>query len=126
MSDPGVYDNLIATSLRSIKRFGRVATIIPQESSSAGNFYDPQVQDGSPLTVDIAFVRHQQDTIDGTLIQVGDTRGLLAATSLPDGVIPKTGWKVTDGSTNWKIPPDGVTIITPGNDPVLYILNLRR
>jgi hypothetical protein len=77
-----------------------------------------------PHTVDIAFVNHEQDEIDGTRIKVGDCLGLLAAASIPDGVVPSSGQTVQDGATVWTITED--QIVDPGDQPVIYLLNLRR
>lgn len=65
---------------------------------------------------------YKQNEIDGTIIQVGDKRFLIASASLT--VLPKTSDILIDGNDQYKI--QSVSQVNPGNVPILYKLQVRK
>jgi len=63
--------------------------------------------------------RYKNAEVDGTLIRSGDQRLILEKVS----VVPKTGWKAQVSGKEYKVMD--VMPISPGNEDVIYICQLR-
>lgn len=64
-----------------------------------------------------------RQSLQGSLVQVGDKRFLVSANSFPDDTDPKQFHEARDGDTRWGV--IGVDEVKPGPDTILYIYHVR-
>lgn len=119
------YDNLAATGLRLLARFGQSVTLTKPTTGA----YDPALS-AAPVTettetrlavlLDFDRINFGQTLQDGSRIQAGDRRCLMGA----DGSEPTTLDFVTVGGV--KYPIKDIKIHSPAGTPVLYDMLIRR
>lgn len=116
-------DNIVATTLRLVAKFGAPYTVTEHSSFS----YD--ASSGAGLRVGIAPATitmvppfpYEHNLIDHDLIQSGDARTWVAASGLT--ITPRTGMKVTIDTEEWRV--ISVVKVRSGTSVVLYELQLR-
>ena len=116
------YARPAATAKRLLTRFGQVVTIIKRTTPGA---YDPATGTVSGGTVGYscagAVMNYASRDIDGTLVQRGDVRVLLA----PDAAFePKPGDTVTLADTT-ELTVINAQATKPAGSPVLYEVQAR-
>ena len=116
-----LYDSLAATALRQIQEKGRPITLrLP------GIVFDPQtgatVESNTDVKTSAFFTAFKAGQIDGSAIQRGDQRLLIAAEGL--GAVPTTAHQVIDGEEVWQV--QDVETVQPGDTVILYKLLVRR
>lgn len=122
MTDTSFYTSLRSTAARMIGDKGRAMTLHQQTPGT----YDPATGAAAVTEVDYDCFGAEFDypalLIDGTSIQAGDKRVLLAADGL--SVEPDVGDDITSGSTRRRI--IAVKAIAPAGTVVIWQLQVRR
>lgn len=117
------YGRVMAVSLKMIGRFGQSISI----TRFVEGDYNPSTST-APVTETTQtglrglFDNYKTKDIDGTLVQRGDVKMLVAALGVSE---PKKNDFVTDkNGTVWTI--EFVDTINPNGNPILYTFQLRR
>lgn len=110
------------TAVRLIEKFGRDASILIKASAPdvAGEPWDGAVSEGTPQTVKAVFLDFDANQIDGTVIQAGDQRVLVAAKGNP---AIDTADSIIDGGRRWRIV--NANLLKPGTVEYLWTLQVR-
>ncbi len=111
------------TADRLITRFGASQTVT-ETGTTAADPTKPWVgtADDTAHTVDLVRSNYDAIEINGTTVQNGDRKYLLAAYELT--FTPKAGDRVVDGSETFEILR--VEAIKPGDTAILYTLHTRK
>ena len=87
--------------------------------------WKPGANSAVDKTVKAVFLGYAQKYVDGTLIQAGDQRVLLAATDTAGAtILPELEGLVLRGSEKWKI--IAVKPLNPAGEPIMYTLQVRQ
>ena len=110
------------TAVRLIEKFGRDAEILIKSSTPdvAAEPWDGAVSEGASETVKAVFLEFDDDQIDGTVIQAGDQRVLVAAKGNP---AIDTADSIVDGGRRWRIVR--ANLLKPGTVEYLWTLQVR-
>lgn len=116
-----VYSSPAAAAVRLLTKFGRPVTLIKTTTGE----YDPATgtvsQSTSSFPAVAADFAYELRDIDGTTIQRGDKRMLMA----PDvAQAPANGDVVQVGGESWSV--ISVDTLAPAGEPVLYTLQVRK
>lgn len=89
-----------------------------------GEPWGPNAADTLITNIPAVFLEYKNQEVDGTLVQIGDKRCLIATLDMPD-VQPKTNDKILDGATDWKV--SMVKTLQPGNvaETIMWELSVR-
>ena len=119
MSD--FYARLADVALKQIEDKGRTVTL-----EKDTNQFDPQTGVNVQTTVQTAtkavFTEFTLDEFNGTTVQTGDKKVLLAAKSLTEA--PTNEYRLVDQSETYSINP--IETVQPGDTPLLYKVSARR
>lgn len=110
------------TAVRLIKKFGRQTQVLIRATApdTAGEPWDGNVSEGVPQTVDAVFLDFDDDQIDGSVIQAGDQKVLIAAKGNP---AIDTADSIIDAGRRWRI--IDANLLKPGNVEFLWTLQVR-
>lgn len=110
------------TAVRLIAKFGRDASILIKGSAAdtPAEPWDGAVSEGVPETVKAVFLDFNANQIDGTVIQAGDQRVLVAAKGNP---AIDTADTILDGDKRWRIV--AANLLKPGTVEYLWTLQVR-
>ena len=110
------------TAVRLIAKFGRDASILLKGSAAdtPSEPWDGAVSEGVPETVKAVFLDFADNQIDGTVIQAGDQRVLVAAKGNP---AIDTADSIIDGGRRWRVV--NAELLKPGNTEYLWTLQVR-
>ena len=111
-----------ATAARMIAKWGRDVTLVT-ESRTAGDVtkpWDGPTAPPSTSTIKMFSYDYETEEIDGTLVKMGDKRGLVAGNV--SGIAQ--GDKIQDSSITWQIA--GSKVIEKNTSVILYDLTLRK
>lgn len=117
------YTTIAANALQAIQDAGTAITVT-RETVDA---FDPSTGDVTPGATLVASgygvqTRYSRRDIDGTVIQIGDMRLLVASSGL--AFAPEQNDTITVDSVAWDVV--NVEPITPSGEDVLYICQVRR
>lgn len=121
------FDNARALAVRLIAKNGRKVTfrVLSTTPVNPAEPWGPNTPDTDIKNVDAVFVEYQSPEIDGTLIQQGDKKCLIAKLSLPN-IDPKIENKIVEsnGST-WNIVR--INTLQPGglDETIMYTIQVR-
>ncbi len=114
------YSNLANVALKLLKDKGQLLTISRETSSG----FDPILSDNTVLASSFtgygAAFDYRKSEIDGEIVQAGDIRLLLNATSIP----PEINDTVAVNGGVYRVM--AVTETSPAGTPVIYTLQLRK
>ncbi len=114
------YQNMRATAGNLIDRFGKESTLRVITVTTPVKPYRP-VQSDTDYTIQVVLTEFRADQIDGTLIQSGDRRYIVAAEGMT--VTPTPENLLADGSEILEIVSIGR--VSPGGTPVIYKIHAR-
>ena len=105
----------------TIKKKGRLVTL---SKTTANQNRQTGVTAPSTVQQDVyaVFTNYSASQIDGSTVQMGDKR-LLIASSILDNPIT-TDWRILDGIETWNIV--GIEEVQPGDTSILYKVQVRR
>ncbi len=115
------YSGLTTTAARLLLKYGQTVVL----KFETGGTVDPAtgiVTDAATVTTVTgsgAASRYKNAEVDGTVIRSGDQRLILEKVS----TMPQTGWRAQVSGKEYKVMD--VTPISPGNEDVIYICQLR-
>lgn len=115
------YSKSQATALRLITKFGTTATII-RAGTPTGPDYNPTPGTPVEYACTVVYDQWRADQIDGTLIQQGDLKILVAASGLAIDPTPADTFKDGDGKEYAII---NVMPLKPGGVVVMHEMNVR-
>ena len=115
------YSGLTVTAAKLLLKYGQ-SVMLKYETGgtidpATGIVTVPATQE--TVTGNGAASRYKNSEVDGTLIRSGDQRLILEKVS----TIPQTGWRAQVSGKEYKIMD--VEPISPGNEDVIYICQLR-
>lgn len=119
-----LYATMAATALSQINDKGRNVTV---RSKGVTEGYDVATDTytagtDSDVTAKALFTEYKTKDIDGEVIQRGDKKLLIAASSLSSA--PTTETQIVDGSDVYSV--IGVETVEPGDTAILYKVQVRR
>lgn len=115
------YSRSVATALRLITRFGTDAKII-RAGTPSGPPNNPTPGTPVPYDCKAVFDKWRTDQIDGTLIQMGDLKVLVASSGLSIEPTPADNFQYS--ATDYAIV--NVMPVKPGGTVVYYELQVRK
>lgn len=120
----GTYDRQIATANRLLKKYGKAIDIVYlTDNPTTGQPWKGTAPTGATSSAFGACFDYKIEDIDGSVIQYGDKKVLLAAKGL--AVRPNPKCLITLGGEPWKIV--SCTILSPNEaEDIIYTLQVRR
>jgi hypothetical protein len=122
--------SLAATALKLIKKHGRTVQLVRPSSGKASDPSKPWKLDGRAADPTLATVKAVFMTLTdvvslGMVLSAGSTSAaMLAATSLPTGVVPQSGDHIIAGASGFAVLRCDTE--QPGDVPILYTLHLKN
>lgn len=120
----GEYDSAIALAARLISKKGRAATIRRLATTTPDASKPWRVDAAAPTDYPVraVFLDYEKNEIDGTNVQAGDQKCLVAASGL--AIEPAPPDVVVDGAVVWTIVK--TKPLRPGDDNVFFDIQLRK
>lgn len=116
------YSRIAATALRLIANFGQAITITSRAQGAYTASTSSYAVTETTQTTRGVIDQYKSREIDGTLIQVGDSKLIIAAQGLTAPTINDT---VTLADSS-KLTIKNIDPISPAGTPIIYICQVRR
>lgn len=113
------YGGLADTAKKLIADKGRTVTLRSTGAQVYNPITDTMTGGNTDTSVKAVFTAFKQTEIDGTLIQRGDKKVLLAA-----GIEPKGNDIIVDGGAHYRVVD--IMAVQPGDTTILYTLQARK